>query len=83
MFKRKNMIITSGQVNSVSKPKNVFCQQELVIACLQNLNELLNEFLVTCQQACSNFEFSIWRDVKNELTMGLLSLFAFLEAVIS
>jgi hypothetical protein len=82
--KRKNMIITSDQVNTVSKPKDIiFYKQELVIALLQNLNKLLNEFLFACQRACSNFEFSMGRDVKNELTMELFSLFAFLEAVIS
>ena len=82
-FKWKNMIITSDEVNSLSERNNIFYKQELVIALLQNLIKLSNEFLVTCQQACSNFVFSIWRDVTNELTMGVFSLFAFLETVIS
>jgi len=71
-------------VNTTSKPKDIiFYKQELVIALLQNLNKLLNEVLITCQQACSNFEFSMGKDVKNELNMELFSLLAFLEAVIS
>ena len=64
--KRKNVIITSEGVNNMSIPKDIiFYKQELVIALLQNLNKLLNEFLFTCQQACSDFEFSMGRDVKN------------------